>query len=129
LLVTIVETAIYSYGGEIVKKHPVELLAPPICSNCHPDERRDLDHSSDFYIKHRFIASQKDILCQSCHVSSFCADCHSNKEEIKPSDKFKELPERPMPHRGDYITQHKIDGKINPALCMKCHGRKIIRGV
>jgi hypothetical protein len=29
-----------------------------------------------------------------------------------------------MPHRGDYITQHQIDGRINPAPCFRCHGRR-----
>jgi hypothetical protein len=28
-----------------------------------------------------------------------------------------------LPHRGDYLNQHMIDGRINPALCARCHGR------
>ncbi|MFN3739233.1 MAG: cytochrome C [Thermodesulfovibrionales bacterium] len=124
LLIIIFSCIAISSYGEIIKKHPVELISPPLCSKCHSDERSGLDHTFDFSKKHGFIASQKSLMCSSCHVPAFCADCHTNKEEIKPSDKFKDLPERIMPHRGDYITQHKIDGKVNPASCMKCHGRK-----
>jgi hypothetical protein len=28
-----------------------------------------------------------------------------------------------MPHRGNYVTMHKIDGKVDPASCYRCHGR------
>ena len=95
-----------------------------ICSDCHFDGRAVLSHTADFKTRHKFYAAQKKQVCQSCHKESFCADCHANKEEIKPSDKFKDSPERFFPHRGDYITRHKIDGRINPAPCMRCHGRK-----
>lgn len=104
--------------------HPVEITGKPVCSECHNDSRSALDHSGDFMKRHRFYMSQKERVCMSCHKESFCADCHANKEEIKPSDKFKDSPERIFPHRGDYISRHKIDGRINPAPCFKCHGRK-----
>lgn len=94
-----------------------------ICSDCHSDWRSSLSHTFDYVRRHQFFASQRIQVCSGCHKVSFCSDCHANKEEIKPSDKFKDSPERFFPHRGDYITRHKIDGRINPAPCMKCHGR------
>jgi hypothetical protein len=27
-----------------------------------------------------------------------------------------------MPHRGDYVTRHRIDGRIDPTACFRCHG-------
>jgi len=108
----------------VVNPHPVDIQNITACSDCHADERAAFNHTSDFNIRHGFYGAQKEAVCQACHKTSFCADCHANKEELKPSDKFKDAPDRFLPHRGDYITQHRIDGKINPAPCMKCHGRK-----
>jgi len=107
----------------ISKWHPADVMAPVICSECHKDGRDALDHSSDFINSHKLIAAQQGNVCIMCHKESFCADCHAHKEELAPSDKYKTSPARSMPHRGDYLTQHQIDGKINPAPCFKCHGR------
>jgi len=111
-------------GKSLVSTHPVEVQPSQLCSDCHTDDRALLDHSPDFSVRHGFFASQKKQICDICHKESFCQDCHANKEEIKPSEKFKTSPDRVFPHRGDYITRHKIDGKIYPALCVKCHGRR-----
>jgi hypothetical protein len=105
-------------------KHPVEVEKMPICADCHADWRASMNHTADFSTRHKFYAAQQKQVCDICHVEAFCADCHANKEEIKPSDKYKDSPERTMPHRGDYLTQHKIDGRINPASCFPCHGRQ-----
>jgi hypothetical protein len=107
-----------------VKWHPEEFEKKPVCSECHEDDLTALDHTDDFITRHKFYSSQQQQTCSVCHKQSFCADCHANEEEIKPSDKYKDSPERALPHRGDYITQHQIDGKINPASCFKCHGRQ-----
>lgn len=107
----------------MVKVHPMEITGVPVCSQCHTDYRAALDHTADFNTRHKFYASQNKQNCSLCHKESFCSDCHAHKEELKPSDKLKESVERGLPHRGDYLTQHRIDGKINPAACMKCHGR------
>jgi len=114
----------YAEYKSAVNRHPMQFTTMPLCSNCHTDDRAVLDHSNGFSTKHGLYATQKEAVCSACHAVSFCADCHANKEEIKPVDKFKDEPDRMMPHRGDYISRHKIDGKINPAPCMKCHGRK-----
>jgi len=106
-------------------KHPMEVEAPVICSQCHTDWRGSMDHSAEFGgVRHKFYARQNKQTCGLCHAESFCSDCHANREQIKPSDKYKDAPERTLPHRGDYVNQHKIDGRINPAACMKCHGRQ-----
>jgi len=94
------------------------------CSSCHQDWRATLSHTSDFDRRHKFLAAQQQQVCGVCHAQSFCADCHANQEEIKPSDKYKDTPARNMPHRGNYLAQHRIDGRINPASCFPCHGRQ-----
>ncbi len=110
--------------ASMATKHPVEVEKMPICADCHEDWRSAMNHTSDFSTRHKFYATQQKQVCDMCHVEAFCADCHANKEELKPSDKYKDSPERTMPHRGDYLTQHKIDGRINPASCFPCHGRQ-----
>jgi hypothetical protein len=110
--------------ASMATKHPVEVEKMPLCSNCHTDWRAALSHTADFSTRHKFYASQRKQTCSLCHKESFCADCHAHKEEIKPSDKYKDSPQINMPHRGDYLTQHKIDGKLNPGSCFPCHGRQ-----
>jgi len=112
-----------AHTGSMATVHPVEVTGFPICSDCHTDWRAALDHTSDYADRHRFYAEQQSQACGVCHQESFCSDCHAHREELKPSDKYKDSPERTMPHRGDYISQHQIDGRIDPASCMKCHGR------
>jgi hypothetical protein len=109
--------------GSYMKVHPVEVTEAPICSECHEGDKAALNHTPDYELRHRFYAEQRSQVCNLCHKESFCSDCHANKEELKPSDKFKDSPKRSLPHRGDYLTQHRIDGRINPAPCLKCHGR------
>ena len=127
LLLPLLAIALYAtvnHAGEAVK-HPVEVESPVICGECHQDARSAMDHTPEFgRLRHRFLAAQNKQSCGVCHVEAFCSDCHAHKEVLKPSDKYKDAPERSLPHRGDYLNQHKIDGKVNPASCMKCHGRQ-----
>jgi hypothetical protein len=108
------------------------LIAQSIrCTECHTDDTGValkpigiFNHSSSFLRRHRFYAVQTDTLCRACHLSSFCTDCHATRAELKPSAKHAEAPERWMPHRGDYLFQHRIDGRIDPTTCFRCHGRQ-----
>jgi hypothetical protein len=111
-------------NASLGKEHPVPVSKVPVCSDCHTGWRASLSHTPGFGERHRFFASQQRQACQLCHRDSFCSDCHARTEELKPSEKYKDSPERTLPHRGDYLTQHKIDGRINPASCFPCHGRQ-----
>lgn len=129
LLLTLPLLALVPYAiaenASMAMKHPTEVEVPVICSQCHTDWRGSMDHSAEFGgFRHKFSAMQHKQACGICHKESFCADCHAHKEEIKPGDKYKDAPARAIPHRGDYLNQHKIDGRINPASCIKCHGRQ-----
>lgn len=124
---TLVLASLYACANttSTARWHPVEVKEMPDCRECHTDKWSALSHTnSDFYGRHRFYAAQEKAACYACHRESFCSDCHAHKEEIKPSDKYKDAPERNLPHRGDYLNQHKIDGQINPTSCMRCHGRQ-----
>lgn len=108
----------------MARVHPEEVTGLPKCSECHTDSWSSLNHQAqDFYLKHKFYAAQHRPACSACHRESFCVDCHAHKEEIKPNDKYKERPELSLPHRGDYLSRHRIEGRIDPVACLKCHGR------
>ena len=123
-MVTAAVLAACATTGSLPAKHPAEVEGMPVCSDCHTDWRANLDHRQNYIKRHGLYAAQQSRTCELCHARSFCSDCHANKEELKPSDKYKDSPQRTMPHLGDYINQHKIDGKLDPASCFPCHGRQ-----
>ena len=111
--------------------HPEKLANGPVtCTECHEDLQKGtmkpfaaFNHTRLFIKDHRFYAATDDGLCVGCHKVSFCADCHTNKTEMKPALKNGHRPDRMMPHRGDFLTLHKIEGKLDTAGCHRCHGR------
>ena len=111
--------------------HPVALSAGRVsCAECHADEQKGtlkafaaFNHTRSFVTNHRFYAASDSRVCATCHKGSFCADCHTNQVEMKPSIKYGSRPDRQLQHRGDYLTLHKIEGKLDPASCYRCHGR------
>ncbi|MBI5483023.1 MAG: cytochrome C [Deltaproteobacteria bacterium] len=111
--------------SSLVRIHPESLKGITLCSECHSDQIGAMNHQAvDFFRKHGLYAGNSRQVCSACHQESYCADCHAKKEEIKPSAKFADSPERFLLHRGDYLSKHKIDGRANPASCVKCHGRQ-----
>ena len=100
------------------------------CAECHEDQQKgtlkayaSFSHTPAFVKNHRLYAASDDRLCSICHKSSFCNDCHTNQVEMKPSTKYGYRPDREFQHRGNFITLHKIEGKLDPASCYRCHGR------
>ena len=119
-------------GYSLPDTHPEALASgqQADCSECHEDQQKgtmkayaSFSHSTAFVRNHRFYAASDDRLCTVCHKSSFCNDCHANQVDVKPTIKYGKRPEREMPHRGDFMALHKIEGKLYPAGCYRCHGR------
>ena len=104
--------------------HPEKVTELPICTSCHNAERAASNHDARWMKTHGAVALRDQRTCEMCHQISSCADCHGNKEEIKPSDKRPSRFDPAIPHRGDYLTQHRVDGRLDPASCFPCHGRK-----
>jgi hypothetical protein len=112
-------------------QHPEELpKGRPMCSaeDCHGRTHEDLpfarfDHSRSFAEGgHRNEAYQQGKVCAMCHEQSFCNDCHVTRSELKPSEKDSTGTYRIYPHRGDYLTRHRIDARVDPMPCFRCHG-------
>ena len=97
------------------------------CTDCHDASDDNLPyrryvHTPIFMQNHRPIAVQKVEVCYMCHKTNYCNDCHGVWTELKPSLKNPTDTQRQMPHRGDYISRHRIDGRIDPVSCRRCHG-------
>jgi hypothetical protein len=99
----------------------------PDCTECH-EPRGDgfaydrFVHTTFFAENHRHAAYQQEQVCAMCHKASFCNDCHATRVELKPSIKNHEESFRRLPHRGDYLSRHRIDGRLDPTSCFRCHG-------
>ncbi|UCG39599.1 MAG: cytochrome C [bacterium] len=113
-------------------RHPEELdRTQTDCLECHDDDLTatlkpygTFRHSTAFLLRHGSYASQGEDLCAACHGASSCMECHATEEEIRPSVRIGNRPDRQLPHRGDYIVQHRIDGRVDPGSCIRCHGNR-----
>lgn len=125
---------ICSYAGfvkagayQVPLQHPDEGEELQNCMQCHdagdpefPYQR--FDHTPQFTDHHGAAASQDKAVCNMCHAGRFCADCHGVGVPLKPSAKQYNATRQNMPHRGDYLSRHRIDGRIDPTSCFRCHG-------
>jgi hypothetical protein len=122
---------IFSQEKSIAIIHPEALPeGRPVCSDCHEGNVKSalkpfavFNHTDIFIKEHRFSAGRDDKICATCHAVSFCTDCHAQQSEIKPATKLGNRPDRELIHRGDYKILHRIEGKLDPASCYRCHGR------
>lgn len=126
-----IASGVFAIEKKIPESHPIALLEKPRCTECHIDDTgvalkpiETFVHSHDWVKRHMFYASQTSHLCNACHRTSFCLDCHAHKDELEPADKYSGSVDRWLPHRGDYIYQHRIDGRLDPTACFRCHGRQ-----
>jgi hypothetical protein len=110
-----------------LSEHPEELeKSPPKCSDCHDPggeiPHAQFNHRGDYINNHRLIAHGNQNVCNMCHKPNFCSDCHGVEVELKPSLRNQSDTYRKMIHRGDYMSRHTIEGRINPIPCFGCHG-------
>ncbi len=125
--------AVISKSASVPPKHPEDLAAWPRvdCRECHSDlstgalkPYASFRHSPPFVRYHGLYARQGQNLCASCHAPSFCQGCHAVREELKPNVRMGDRPDLTLPHRGDYLVQHRIDGRLDPGSCFPCHGNR-----
>jgi hypothetical protein len=123
---------IFSQDASFAAVHPQELgTGRPMCSTCHEEAPlqgarktfASFDHTPTFVKDHRLPAGRDSNVCAQCHGQSFCSDCHGGKVTMQPAVKLGNRPDRATPHRGNYLTLHRVEGKLDPSACYKCHGR------
>ena len=128
LLILLAACSIFRNEPRYPAVHPEELgNVRPMCTECH-DARaehinyEEFNHDASFVGPHRQQAYQNADVCSMCHAQSFCNDCHVSRVELKPSLKNPTDTYRAMPHRGDYLSRHQVDGRVDPTSCFRCHG-------
>lgn len=99
---------------------------PPLCTDCHEPSNENFNwkrfnHDTYFGDNHRRQAYQNSRVCSMCHQQSFCNDCHATRVELKPSIKNQTETYRSSPHRGDWLSRHRIEGSLDPTSCIRCH--------
>jgi hypothetical protein len=99
-----------------------------LCAKCHFDfaamglkKLSSYTHANDFKSRHAEYARKSAQGCVQCHTESYCLDCHSKHEGLKPSLKFPEKVRAGLIHRGDWMTVHRVEAKVDSASCLKCH--------
>lgn len=117
--------------AKLQEKHPApEYLGgykPSVCTDCHDSQDQtfvweQFNHTVYFAQQHKLQANHYEQVCTMCHQRNFCFDCHATRVELKPSQKNQSETFRKMPHRGDYLSRHRIDGRVDPTSCFRCHG-------
>ncbi|MDO3376731.1 cytochrome C [Geoalkalibacter halelectricus] len=97
------------------------------CVRCHGYDNKEMvyeryNHTPYFTDNHRLVTYQNEAVCAMCHEQSFCNSCHATRVELKPSLRNQTENFRRTQHRGDYLSRHRIDGRIDPTSCFRCHG-------
>jgi|GEM_PF-176223 c(7)-type cytochrome triheme protein len=101
------------------------------CEKCHESLAEypikfvsAFNHGADFIRDHsRWAKGQADV-CASCHRQQFCADCHSQRAQVRPSVKFAENTARRFIHRGDWLSRHPVQARADAMSCKRCHSSK-----
>lgn len=122
--------AVHTQSYQVPAQHPEDSgigKLPPICVDCHEASAehfnwQQFNHNAFFAENHRQVAYRNNQVCEMCHQTSFCNDCHATGIELKPSLKNQTETYRRSPHRGDYLSRHRIDGRVDPTSCFRCHG-------
>lgn len=129
LIIYIAACASLKITGDLPRQHPEDIMGQglPACTGCHDPEDGTsayslFNHTLYFVENHRVEAKQNRKACLMCHQESTCNECHALSLELNPSIKNQAEPFRRTPHRGDYVSRHAIDGRINPVSCFRCHG-------
>ena len=128
-LLLIVSCASLNDSYRFPMQHPEEVTRNQMCTECHQTEADTIvyeRYNHNLYFAggngHGQVAKREAEVCSMCHRQSFCNGCHVTYIELKPSIKNQTENYRRLPHRGDYLARHQIDGRIDPASCFKCHG-------
>lgn len=108
--------------ANLFKNHKNYIRQGYICTSCHEmDEKKELIHNSAWIDIHKNVAVRREGECLKCHSREFCADCHSYKQELKPSEKEFNDVKPSFQHRGEWISRHPLEAKADSAKCYRCH--------
>lgn len=98
------------------------------CSKCHGETdlaemkpQTVLRHDSGWIRHHGVVATQSARACNQCHSEASCSDCHDQKQTIPIEVRRPDAIESNAIHKGDFISRHPIEAKLQPTTCLRCH--------
>ena len=105
--------------------HPEKVQGLPICTSCHDADRAAANHDARWMKiarRGRRCATSAPARCatRSRPAPTATATRRRSNPPTSASSRF----DAATPHRGDWLTQHRVDGRLDPASCFPCHGRK-----
>ena len=79
-------------------------------------------HDAGFFARHGLRAQGEETNCAQCHDQAFCADCHARTQTVSPAVRWPERVDRALVHRGDFLSRHALEARVDASGCLKCHG-------
>ena len=103
-------------------------FAARACGSCHDSvvgqsriPETHILHTGDFIREHGIRAASSRDLCSTCHMETFCANCHGVTVPTLPARLAFDDPLRPAIHRAGYRARHSAEARAQPGLCSTCH--------
>lgn len=99
------------------------------CARCHvngtPHGKMSadiFDHGGDWLHRHGVAAQGADQVCAHCHKPSACTECHGRANvPIRPAQLRLDRPDGMGQHRGDWLTRHSLEARLDGKSCLACH--------
>ncbi len=98
------------------------------CLMCHQDRtfatqvpKTFLRHDLSFLRRHGEAATRQATVCNQCHSQAACAECHDQGQSLSIAARKPDAIDRGVIHRGDYLTRHPIEARLEPGRCVTCH--------
>jgi predicted CXXCH cytochrome family protein len=82
------------------------------CEHCHLDPKPG--HTPDFATQHGTAAAAELPQCSSCHVESFCVDCHDGP--VNPQSDY---------HPANFVMRHGAESWASVMECAECHSTEV----
>ncbi len=98
------------------------------CLKCHQDRsfakevpKTFLRHDLSFLRRHGEAATRQSAVCAQCHSQTDCADCHDQGQPLGTAARRPDAVDRGVIHRGDFLSRHGMEARLEPTRCVTCH--------
>lgn len=82
------------------------------CEVCHTNPKPG--HTPDFATQHGTAAAAEIPQCSSCHMETFCVDCHDGP--VNPQMEY---------HPANFVLRHSAEAWASVTECAECHSREV----
>jgi len=97
--------------------HNTNQSAAMDCNKCHNGDQITNPHPRDYISRHGADAHLSDVECNVCHETSYCNNCHAQRQIVPPSHFDANWA---VPGTGG---EHRDRAEFDLESCMSCHDR------